>query len=456
MRRYGRNRWGRHHRQDRWRRNLDTNRLLSFRRRNLDTNRLLSFRRRNLDTSRLLSFRRNTGRRRNVDIKRNPDPNGNPWGPSLYDPLSDKENKFKDESNYQGVITKLYRKNPYPRQKYRRNAEEGLFDSIYSRRRNPWSYRSRRHRRNYRRNPFWDTVKSTMGSLGRGAATAGKAAGRGLATAGKAAGRGVAAGARGTKKWYDEGGKQKMVSAGKKVARGTGKAMRLAGQGVGKASRYAGKKLQSLGEEEIAPVAGRSYYRYNPCEDCNCDPCACYRRRNPGWRFTGRRPLRHEREFSEMYYRRPTKPLRRRPIGRYGRNPLDRCNRCKKILTQEMFDLGKTMQGMDDRGFGGVPGAAYQAPFPQEGSECYTCKVSNEAERTLEYLDRRYDYRRNPTTAPPRAPRRYRRRNPGGLFPKEGLYSSIYSRRRNPGGLFPKGGLYSSIYSRRRNPRRYY
>ena len=122
--------------------------------------------------------------------------------------------------------------------------------------------------RERRYNPFWDSVKSAMGSLGRGVKRVGGTAGRATISAGKAAGRRIAAAGRGTKKWYDEGGRDKMVSVSKKAgrlaARGTGKAVRLAGQGIGKASRLAGKKLQAIGAEEAvpAPARWRSYSRW--------------------------------------------------------------------------------------------------------------------------------------------------------------------------------------------------
>lgn len=46
--------------------------------------------------------------------RRNPDPEGNPWGPSLYDPLKDKKHSFKDDRHYKRVASRL-RRNPSPR-----------------------------------------------------------------------------------------------------------------------------------------------------------------------------------------------------------------------------------------------------------------------------------------------------------------------------------------------------
>jgi len=52
---------------------------------------------------------------RNPWSRRNPDPSGKPWGPTLYNPLIDKNHPFKDESHYQKMISKLKR-NPYQRE----------------------------------------------------------------------------------------------------------------------------------------------------------------------------------------------------------------------------------------------------------------------------------------------------------------------------------------------------
>jgi hypothetical protein len=97
---------------------LDPTRLTSLRRRNIG--------RRPLDTSRLTSLRRNADdrslpRRRNLSpfsvsttnrarYRSNPDKN---WGPTLYNPLEDRDHAFKDDSHYQRTIAKL-RRNPMP------------------------------------------------------------------------------------------------------------------------------------------------------------------------------------------------------------------------------------------------------------------------------------------------------------------------------------------------------
>lgn len=54
-------------------------------------------------------FLQKAGKRRK---RRNPDPDGNPWGPTLYNPLVDTQHPFKDESHYNEMISKL-RRNPY-------------------------------------------------------------------------------------------------------------------------------------------------------------------------------------------------------------------------------------------------------------------------------------------------------------------------------------------------------
>ena len=236
MRRYT----SRYGRQPSWRRRrLPRSRFGGGLRRNLDVNRLSAFRRRrntgDLELERLSSFRRN------------PDPDGKPWGPTLYDPLEDKTNKFKDETHYKKVLAKLYRRNPMPRYRpyrarrrrhtprsayasrsygrgrawsrrnyrrnpyrdasfYRRNVDDGLFNSLYQRRsyrRNPWTYRSnpgwsftggkpkqhdkefssmyhrssRLPRPRYRRNRFWEGVKDKANGAAR-------VAGRALTTEG--------------------------------------------------------------------------------------------------------------------------------------------------------------------------------------------------------------------------------------------------------------------------------
>ena len=103
------------------RHNLDPTRLTALRRRNraIDPTRLTAFgrsrrnhrshRRHNMDLTRLTAF----GRRRNPGgYRRNPDPEGNPWGPKLYNPLEDTNNKFKNERHYTKMISKL-RRNPW-------------------------------------------------------------------------------------------------------------------------------------------------------------------------------------------------------------------------------------------------------------------------------------------------------------------------------------------------------
>jgi hypothetical protein len=92
------------------RRNIDPMRLTAFRRRrNIDPMRLTAFRRqrRNIDPTRLTAFRRNPTR-----YRRNPCPEGRPWGPKLYNPLKDTNNKFKNERHYTRMISKL-RRNPW-------------------------------------------------------------------------------------------------------------------------------------------------------------------------------------------------------------------------------------------------------------------------------------------------------------------------------------------------------
>lgn len=44
--------------------------------------------------------------------RNNPGPNGENWGPSLYNPLNDSDHPFKDETHYQKIIAKL-RRNPF-------------------------------------------------------------------------------------------------------------------------------------------------------------------------------------------------------------------------------------------------------------------------------------------------------------------------------------------------------
>jgi len=45
------------------------------------------------------------------DKRRNPDPDGNPWGPSLYNPFEDDHHEFKDDSVYRNMISR-FRRNP--------------------------------------------------------------------------------------------------------------------------------------------------------------------------------------------------------------------------------------------------------------------------------------------------------------------------------------------------------
>ena len=98
--------------------------------------------------------------------RRNPDPNGAPWGPDLYNPLEDEDHPFKDESEYRSVTKPLYRRNPYRRNPYgyahdsSEAGQSGLYTSIFSR-----SRRNRRRRNprgsvisHYRRNP--EKIKS--------------------------------------------------------------------------------------------------------------------------------------------------------------------------------------------------------------------------------------------------------------------------------------------------------
>ena len=43
------------------------------------------------------------------DKRRNPDPDGNPWGPSLYNPLEDDHHQFKDDSIYRHIASRFRR-----------------------------------------------------------------------------------------------------------------------------------------------------------------------------------------------------------------------------------------------------------------------------------------------------------------------------------------------------------
>lgn len=119
---------------------------------NLDTNRLLAFRRRNIDTSRLIAFNPERTARWSPCAacgkatcgcgcagdpmacmcpgfqrgwRRNPAPNGDPWGPKLYNPLEDDDHEFLDDSHYQRTISKL-RRNPrrWSAKPWRRNMRD--------------------------------------------------------------------------------------------------------------------------------------------------------------------------------------------------------------------------------------------------------------------------------------------------------------------------------------------
>jgi len=145
--------------------------------------------------------RRKIARRRNGGLsnrlgwinrprRRNPDPNGRPWGPELYNPLEDTRHPFKNEAEYRSVVKPLYRRNPYG---YTHEASEvdqsGLYKSIFSRRhsrRNPYLRRHRKNpygyahessdtgqtglyksifsRRRHRRNPFGQARGEPIGS----------------------------------------------------------------------------------------------------------------------------------------------------------------------------------------------------------------------------------------------------------------------------------------------------
>jgi len=45
------------------------------------------------------------------DNRRNPDPEGEPWGPELYNPLEDNDHQFKDDSVYRSISSR-FRRNP--------------------------------------------------------------------------------------------------------------------------------------------------------------------------------------------------------------------------------------------------------------------------------------------------------------------------------------------------------
>jgi hypothetical protein len=81
----------------------------------LDPSLLTEFRRNpddfDLDPSLLTEFRRKK-HNRHRRYRRNPDPDGKPWGPKLYNPLQDTNSKFKDDRHYKNIISKL-RRNPW-------------------------------------------------------------------------------------------------------------------------------------------------------------------------------------------------------------------------------------------------------------------------------------------------------------------------------------------------------
>lgn len=88
-------------------------------RRNLDLERLSALRNPDLELDRLQALRRNPRNLKrksyldSISFRRNPAPDGTPWGPSLYNPLEDSNNTFKDDKHYKKVISKL-RRNPDP------------------------------------------------------------------------------------------------------------------------------------------------------------------------------------------------------------------------------------------------------------------------------------------------------------------------------------------------------
>jgi len=267
-----------------WRRNLDPDRLLASRQR------------KNLDVERLTAF------------SRNPDPTGQPWGPSLYDPLGDNDHNFKDESHYKKIISKL-RRNPYRR--LRRNYDEGLYDSIYSR--NPgWSFREGRA------TPHEQEMSEMYHRVPR----------------------------RASRRW----GRQKRASSRRSRLRRTSTSPRL-------------------GSLRRNPVSPGSYQR-------------------PRW--SGGRRWRHRRRMP-----------RHRSRPRYRRNPWWEATKAK--ARQAARVTGRTLK--------------------EEGAEM----MHSAGEKLREWGDA-------PEASIRPRRRRYRRRNPGGLFgkPNEGLFSSIYSRRRNP------------------------
>jgi len=114
-------------------RHFDTSRLTALSRRRNTSRRPIVTRRpitahRTIDPSRLTLLRRNSDAEESGHFRRNLVPFSvsttgfwsNPdkkWGPSLYNPLEDKDHAFKDERHYQRTIAKLRRRNP----SFRRN-----------------------------------------------------------------------------------------------------------------------------------------------------------------------------------------------------------------------------------------------------------------------------------------------------------------------------------------------
>jgi len=59
-----------------------------------------------------IQYEGNPHRRNPGGYRRNPDPDGKPWGPQLYNPLTDNNRKYKNEGHYKRMISKL-RRNPW-------------------------------------------------------------------------------------------------------------------------------------------------------------------------------------------------------------------------------------------------------------------------------------------------------------------------------------------------------
>lgn len=135
----------------------------------------------------------------------------------------------------------------YRRRRFRRRRNPGYFHHDAGVFGGP-SFGSRRLRRY---NPAW--MRAAGGALKRGAVRAGQA----------------------TKKWYDEKGRDQMISMGKRAGR-------FAGRTAGRVASAAGRKLQQFGDTTAASMAEparrrrlRRYRRRNP--DCPmCGPvCTC-------------------------------------------------------------------------------------------------------------------------------------------------------------------------------------